>query len=125
MKKIGVKEPRSFDFDYWKNLAKDDPELFETKRREAVDGMINAAPTRSQQRLRGLQWRVDMERRKAKSPIDSCTRVYSMMWDSVYAKGGMLEALGDLLHSNGAATSSLNKKKSKSGAVVVSLRANS
>ena len=55
-------------------------------------------------RLRGLQWRVDMEIRCSKNSTDACLRIYKMMMSSVYAPGGLLEALNNLLESDGHQT---------------------
>lgn len=70
------------DFDELVRLAKEDPEELERIRAEAVETLINKAPLESQRRLRGLQFQVDMERQKAKNPMDSCIRVSKMMHDS-------------------------------------------
>lgn len=82
-----------FNFDEWQQLAKSDPEAFEKRRQQAIDELITSAPGQQQHRLRGLQWRVDMERRKYKDSLVSCQRVFSMMWESVYSDNGLLQAL--------------------------------
>lgn len=87
----------TFNFDDWCALAKRDPEAFEAKRRETLEGAINQSPEPMRQRLRALQWRVDMERARAKNPNSSCVSIYRMMWDRVYGEGGLLEALDGLL----------------------------
>lgn len=58
--------PDDFDFETWERLAKQDPALFERKRAEAIERIINSAPASKQQRLRGLQWQVDQTRARAK-----------------------------------------------------------
>ncbi len=86
-----------FDFDEWLQLAKSDPEAFEARRKQVVDDVIQQAPSKQQHRLRGLQWRVDMERNKYKDSLVSCQKVFSMMWNSVYGEQGLLHALnGDI-----------------------------
>ncbi|NOY62640.1 MAG: DUF3135 domain-containing protein [Gammaproteobacteria bacterium] len=81
-----------FDFDEWLKLSKSDPAAFDRKREEAIQGLIAAAPERSQQRLQCLQWRIDMERsRKHSSPAHE--RIFNMMYGSVYNKGGLLHQL--------------------------------
>lgn len=82
-----------FNFDEWAELAKSDPKLFERRRREAVEKMINGSAPRRQQRLRGLQWRIDVVRKKYKDPRVSAHRIFSMMWESVYGQNGLLDAL--------------------------------
>ena len=85
------------DFDRWfdsmMEMAKDDPEGFERLRRQMVNEVIEDAPESSRRRLVGLQWRVDQERRLAKSPMGACIRISNMMWDSVTGEGGLLEQL--------------------------------
>jgi Protein of unknown function (DUF3135) len=82
-----------FDFDAWMTLARADPEEFERRRRAAIERAISRASLRSQPRLRGLQWRIDMERERARTPMAACIRLSSMMWDSVAGEGGLLRAL--------------------------------
>jgi len=123
MKKDESAGHQSFDFEYWKKLAKDNPELFERKRRDALEAVINSAPCRIQQRLRGLQWRVDMERQRAKNPLNSCLRIYNMMWESVYAKGGLLDSMDSLLSPADAKSDTLHKRNSGEKADVLAFRA--
>jgi len=87
---------QEFDFDEWRKLAETDPEAFELRRQQAVEAVIAKAPSDRQHRLRGLQWRVDMERRKYKEPLVRCQKVFSMMWKSVYDDHGLLQALNGL-----------------------------
>jgi len=87
---------QKFDFDEWRQLAETDPEAFEARRQQAIESLITAVPSKRQQRLRGLQWRVDMERRKASDPLLGCRKVFGMMWHSVYGDNGLLQALNDL-----------------------------
>ena len=80
-----------FDFDEWKALAANDPDRFETRRREMVDALIERLQGRKQQRLRALQWRIDQVRRMSPAPLSACYRMYGMMWDSVLREGGLLD----------------------------------
>ncbi len=94
-------ERSTFDFDYWRKLAESDPALFEQKRREEIDKMIEGVPAGEvQDRLQRLQWRVDMERRRCKTATQSCVRIYSMMWKRVYGDNGLLESLNKLTDCN-------------------------
>lgn len=86
----------SFDFNEWSELARNDPDAFEARYRALVEDTIMKAPEDIQPRLRCLQWRVDMERRKHKSPLGACLAIYRMMWDSVYGERGLLDALNSL-----------------------------
>ena len=87
------RKPEHFDFDAWKELAEQDPEAFERKRREAIEAAIAQAPPQMRQRLTGLQWRIEMERSKSRNPTQSFLRIYKMMWQSVYGENGLLDAL--------------------------------
>ena len=82
-----------FDFDEWKDLAETDPEAFEHRRLALIEAEINAAPAAIQDRLRGLQWQVDMTRKRYKHPSASSAKLFEMMWDKVYGDKGFLEAL--------------------------------
>lgn len=84
---------QKFDFDEWAELARSDPQLFEKRRRQAVGQVIASAPRAQQPRLRGLQWRVDIIRKKYKDPRVSTHRIFSLMWESVYGTNGLLDAL--------------------------------
>jgi len=82
-----------FDFEEWAALAKSDPQAFEAKRQEAIEQLIVATTPRMQTRLRGLQWRIDMDRRRASTPLTSCMQIFNKMWASVYGEGGLQDAL--------------------------------
>ena len=82
-----------FDFEEWAALAKTDPQAFEAKRMEMIAGLIAGASPRMQTRLRGLQWRIDTERRLASNPLASCIHIFNQMWKSVYGEKGLLDAL--------------------------------
>ena len=83
----------SLDFELWSRIAREHPNRFEEMRRAAIEEAISKAPREQQRRLRGLQWRIDPERRLAKSPLGSCIRISRMMWESISAPGGLLDSL--------------------------------
>jgi hypothetical protein len=82
-----------FDFHEWADLAKDDPDAFEQKRREAIEAFIARAPDSEQHRLRGLQFRIDMERQRASNPLSACIRINKMMMDQFTTLRGALDEL--------------------------------
>jgi hypothetical protein len=86
----------NFDFEEWALLAKTDPHAFEIKREEAIARLIAGASPRTQTRLRGLQWKIDTERRLASNPLSSCIQIFNQMWKSVYGERGLLDALHGL-----------------------------
>lgn len=71
-----------FDFSHFAELAKTDPEAFERARERLIDELIEQAPAGQRRRLRGLQFRIDMERRRAKTPYAACVSVSRMMWET-------------------------------------------
>ena len=81
------------EFDEWASLANSDPEAFEKLRRSLIDQCIEAAPEDRRQRLRSLQWRIDQECARAKTPLGACIRLTQMMWDKILGPGGLLENL--------------------------------
>jgi len=111
---MSEQDNNSFDFDYWMNLAKDDPSAFDEQRTNEVKTLIESAPEHMHRRLYGLQWRIDMEVKKGKNPMDSCLRVYRMMLDSIYGEKGLLEALTQMSET----TASRETQKQPGGEIV-------
>ena len=72
------------DFDQLVKLAQEDPEALEALRKQLCESLIQQAPESYQQRLRGLQFKIDMERRRAKTPMAACIKLSSLMQDSFY-----------------------------------------
>lgn len=83
------------EFDDWAELARNDPPAFEARRRAVINDFIANAPERNRQHLRCLQWRIDMERKRASTPLAACYQIYRMMWQSFAGDRGMLAALHD------------------------------
>jgi hypothetical protein len=71
----------NFDIDEWRRLAADDPQEFERRREAAIRAVIEQAPPEHQARLLRLQARIDLERRRAKTPLGATLRLQSMMWE--------------------------------------------
>lgn len=78
-----------FDFDAMTAIAKENPTEFERLRQQAIDEAIENAPPERRARLRGLQWRIDQERRN-RTPLSACIRISRMMWDQLMESGGFL-----------------------------------
>jgi len=88
-----------FDFDYWSNLAKKDPEAFEAAREAEINKHISSLGDQDvQERMERLQWRIEMERKRAKNPLDAAGRIYDMMWESVGRNIEALDELAELLN---------------------------
>lgn len=71
----------NFDFDEWAALAHSDADAFERKRRNAIDDALMRIEG-NRTRLEGLQFRIDMERRRARTATKSYLRLSSLMWRS-------------------------------------------
>lgn len=87
-----------FDFEEWAALAKSDPEAFEAKREQVIARFIEQASPHMQNRLRGLQWRIDTVRDRSTNPLSSCMKIFNQMWSSVYGERGLLDALNGVEH---------------------------
>ncbi len=88
------------NFEQWfeelAQLAQTDPEAFEARRQALIEEAISQAPEERQERLRRFQWRIDMERKRAKTPLAACLRLNDMLMEMVYGEGGFLEAVNTL-----------------------------
>lgn len=80
---MSAKPNDAFDFDAWANLAQSDPEAFEARRRATIDDFIASVPAHRRRRLYGLQCSLDLERRRAKTPLGACVRFHKLMMDKV------------------------------------------
>ncbi len=70
-----------FDVDEWQRLAREDPREFERRRQAAIESLIGQAPPELRERLRALQCRIDLERGRAKTPLEATVRLQAMMWE--------------------------------------------
>jgi len=89
----------NFDFDYWSKLAKQDSEAFEAARDQEINKHIsNLKEDDVQERMRRLQWRIEMERKRSKNPLDAAARIYDMMWESVGQSISTFDELTNMLN---------------------------
>ncbi|WP_297810464.1 DUF3135 domain-containing protein [uncultured Methylophaga sp.] len=74
------------NFEEWALLASQDRAAFEEKRAAAISQCIAdiAHDDAACRRLTGLQFRVDMLRRKHKTPLGACIALSQMMMDEVH-----------------------------------------
>ncbi|OFE12199.1 hypothetical protein PHACT_02835 [Pseudohongiella acticola] len=70
------------DFDTLLAMHRDNPEALEKLRRRLTRNILQSAPDSARQRLEGLQFRIDMELRRASNPTARCLRLSDMMHDS-------------------------------------------
>ena len=110
-------------------LAREDQEIFEQKRRELIAKAIEEAAPENRLRLERLQWRIDREREKAKTPLAATIRLYDMLMEMVYGEGGLvqtLETLKDLLADlkNGKAPREVNLRSRRAKVITFPLKSN-
>jgi len=60
-------------------MALKSSDAFEEYRKKLINELIEHANPQVRQRLLGMQFRIDMERRKAKTPIASCMKLFDLM----------------------------------------------
>lgn len=63
-------------------LAENSPDKLELILRANIAALIEEASGSQRRRLQGLQFQIDVQRKLAKNPIDSCVRISRMMHDS-------------------------------------------
>ncbi len=65
-------------------MARNDPQGLEALRKSLTEAVIDAASNEiTRQRLKGLQFKVDMECEKARTPLAACIRISEMMCRSL------------------------------------------
>lgn len=86
----GYKKPQASEpefslpaFDELAALAQSSPEEFEALRIELCEQVIANAPRHMRKRLRGLQFQIDVERQRARSPMHACLKLTSLMNESL------------------------------------------
>jgi len=84
----------NFNLQDWIELAKTDPDNFELERQKLLQTFIEQSS--NQRKLNGLQFKINMEREKAKNPMDSCIRLSKMLNEHFYSEfyprlGGLSE----------------------------------
>jgi hypothetical protein len=71
-------------FDVLVDMARNDPQRLEQLRLELTSRVIDSAATeQKRKRLEGLQFRVDLERRRARSPLSATIKISEMMCHSL------------------------------------------
>ena len=96
-------------------LAKKDGAAFETERQELINAFFETVPKDRLRRLQGLQFQIDMERRRAKTPLAACVRISTMMWESL---GRLQTSLCDLKHGERPHSLLAERAKKRSADVI-------
>jgi hypothetical protein len=73
-------------------IAKKDPDALDRIKQEAVNALIESADESHQQRLRGLQWQVNMELNKSKTPMEGCIKISGMMHEKLWELRAALQS---------------------------------
>lgn len=68
-------------FDDWMKLYQENPELYEQRRKEAIEKIITSAPVEHQHRLRQTQWKLDAIR-QTHTPLGATVEMSKLMWES-------------------------------------------
>ena len=100
-----------FDFDAWVELARQDPQAFEEKRKHIIEAAIQGAPKEKQQRLRCLQWKLDKIRETSRTPMMACLQINRLLWENVTGEHGLLNSLQQLQSGKTGALNRRNKAK--------------
>jgi len=94
-------------FDELSHLYKTDPVAFEQLRTELCEQMIENAPERIRQRLRGIQFKIDMTRRKARSPMSACLSLSKLMQESLHELREALNNPGEYLRNRSSSEATI------------------
>ena len=71
------------DFEELTEMAQQDPDQLEALRLQIIEETISQAEEHKQRKLRGLQFHIDMEIRRSKSPMAACIKISEMMHHSL------------------------------------------
>jgi len=71
-------------FDERMKMAAENPAAFEDYRKKLLTAAIERSSPHTRKRLRGMQFRIDMERQLSRTPMASCIKLYSLMLDYFY-----------------------------------------
>jgi len=84
------------DFEHWVTLASTDPKKFEQLRQDKISAIIERTTGQRRQRLRGLQWRIDVIRNQHKdSAAAACIAISELMWETFEHLAELLQAQVD------------------------------
>ena len=70
------------DFDTLRDLIENSPEEVERILRKNIEQIYESVPNEQLRRLKGLQFKIDAQKKLAKNPMDSCVKMSRMMHDS-------------------------------------------
>ena len=71
------------DFEVLKRMAETNPKGLEALRQKLIADVLAGASADQRRRLEGLQFRIDVERRRAANPLAATIKLSAMMRDSL------------------------------------------
>lgn len=80
------------DFDTMMQLHREDPEALERLRHELTSELVNNASEETKRRLEGLQFRINMELRRAGNPTARFLKLSGMMHEAFAELNGCLNS---------------------------------
>lgn len=99
------------DFDTLREMAKNEPEELERLRVALCHRVIDDAPAHAKRRLEGLMFQINAKRDLAKTPLQACEDISSMMHESLQKMQAMLKDLRSMQSESIA----LSSKKHRAG----------
>lgn len=103
-------------------LVRTDPQQYESLRATLIAELIESAPERLKPRLRGVQFRIDCERRLSKSALGLTIKLSSLMWASFLNLNDRLQELGRPGEASVAALESGPMRLAEPGAQILEFR---
>ena len=97
-----AKDTAPFDFDGWAKLARTNPDVFEIKRKNALEAAIRQASPQNRQRLLCLQWQLDQIRNTSRTPLAACMRMQRLLFDKLTGEAGLLALLQGTTEGTGS-----------------------
>lgn len=108
--------PELPDFDTLKDLAEKDPDALESLRQVHVNNLIDNAPARHQQRLKGLQFQIDAQRKIHHNPLSACIKISEMMHESFNEMRYLLNSVSEGNQSETQSIKTARSQQQKSSA---------
>jgi hypothetical protein len=82
-------------FERLREMAIQDPDALEGLRQEYVQAIIDKAPEAYRLRLKGLQFKIDGQRRLSKNPMSACINISKMMHESLNQLREFIDGKGE------------------------------
>lgn len=99
-------------------LAREDPQAFETLRSELIENAILRAPERMHLHLRQLQFRLDGIRRLTRTPLGALLKMQGLMWESFLRMDDALQHLDALTRAKAQGVDNGSKANSRSAQII-------